>query len=83
MIQKCTYDPRFDLMKVVAGKAVDLEASLNDFTIKGGITITTNGMETIESVGDRILDGFDAIENFSALSTPVSTGGSGDGNLNQ
>lgn len=83
MIQKCTYNPRYDLMPVQVGKAVDLEASLNDFTIKGGITITTNGMETIESVGNRIRDSFDAIENFAAASTPVSTGGAGDGNLNE
>lgn len=77
MIQKCKFNPKYGLKAVVRGKAVNLEDAIADFTVTGGQVIVTNGMETVDSVGSRIRDSFDALENFSmaaAMSAPDNNG---------
>ena len=77
MIQKCVYNPKYGLKPVARGKAVNLEEAISDFTVTGGQIVITNGMETIDSVGSRIRDSFDALENFSAaaaMSAPDNNG---------
>lgn len=77
MIQKCKFNPKYGLKAVVSGKAVNLEDAIADFTFTGGQVIVTNGMETVDSVGSRIRDSFDALENFSmaaAMSAPDNNG---------
>lgn len=77
MIQTCKYNPKYGLKSVAKGKAVNLEEAISDFTVTGGQVMITNGMETIESVGTRIRDSFDALENFSAaaaMSAPDNNG---------
>lgn len=77
MIQKCKYNPKYGLKAVVPGKAVNLEDAISDFTVTGGQIMVTNGMETLESVGSRIRDSFDALENFAAaaaMSAPDNNG---------
>ena len=77
MIQKCKYNPKYGLKAVVRGKAVNLEDAIADFTVTGGQVIVTNGMETVDSVGSRIRDSFDALENFSmaaSMSAPDNNG---------
>lgn len=77
MIQTCKFNPKYGLKAVVRGKAVNLEDAIADFTVTGGQVIVTNGMETVDSVGSRIRDSFDALENFSmaaAMSAPDNNG---------
>lgn len=77
MIQKCKFNPKYGLKSTVRGKAVNLEDAIADFTVTGGQVIVTNGMETVDSVGSRIRDSFDALENFSmaaAMSAPDNNG---------
>lgn len=77
MIQNCKYNPKYGLKAVVKGKAVNLEEAVSDFTVTGGQLMVTNGMETLESVGSRIRDSFDALENFAAaaaMSAPDNNG---------
>ena len=77
MIQDCKYNPKYGLKAVVRGKAVNLEDAIADFTVTGGQVMVTNGMETVDSVGSRIRDSFDALENFSAaaaMSAPDNNG---------
>lgn len=77
MIQSCKYNPKYGLKAVVTGKAVNLEEAISDFTVTGGQLMVTNGMETLESVGSRIRDSFDALENFAAaaaMSSPDNNG---------
>lgn len=77
MFQICKFNPKYGLKSVVRGKAVNLEEAISDFTVTGGQVMVTNGMETIESVGSRIRDSFDALENFSAaaaMSAPDNNG---------
>lgn len=69
MIQKCKFNPRFGLLPIAKGKAVNLEEAITNFTVTGGMTVITNGMETIDSVGSRIRDSFDALENFSSMAS--------------
>ncbi len=77
MIQSCKYNPKYGLKPVAKGKAVNLEEAISDFTVTGGQIMVTNGMETIDSVGSRVRDSFDALENFSmaaAMSAPDNNG---------
>lgn len=77
MIQDCKYNPKYGLKAVVKGKAVNLEDAIADFTVTGGQVIVTNGMETVDAVGSRIRDSFDALDNFSAaaaMSAPDNNG---------
>lgn len=79
MIQKdIRFNAKYGLKKVVPGKAVDLAACIKDFAISTGQTIITNGMDTIDSVGSRIKDNFDAMEEFAGANP--STAGMGYGN---
>lgn len=72
------FNAKYGLKKVVPNKAVDLAACIRDFAISTGQTIITNGMESIDDVGLRIKDNFDAMEEFAGASP--STAGMGYGN---
>lgn len=72
------FNAKYGLMKVVPNKSVDLAACIRDFAISTGQTIITNGMDTIDAIGSRIKDNFDAMEEFAGASP--STAGMGYGN---
>lgn len=72
------FNAKYGLMKVVPNKAVDLAACIRDFAISTGQTIITNGIDTIDGIGSRIKDNFDAMEEFAGASP--STAGMGYGN---
>ena len=77
MIQKCKYNPKYGLKAVAKGKAVNLEEAISNFTVTGGQIMVTNGMETIESVGSRIRDGFDALESFASAAAMSASDNNG------